>query len=91
MDYKKEYGRYKKKVEDQQKEIARLHEEVQGQTQLLKANEAIITAILAQMGATEDKPFDVPQETIKKALDGSYRVMSSYEPKTMVHRVFCME
>lgn len=88
MDYEKEYGRYKKKVEDQQKEIANLHEEVQGMTQVLKANEAIITAILVQVDATKDVPLDVPQETIKKALDGNYRVMSSYDPETMVHKVF---
>ena len=91
MDYEKEYGRYKKKVEDQQKEIAKLHEEVQGMTQVLRANEAIITAILVQVGATKDEPLDVPQDIINKALDGGYQVMSCYEQETMVHKVFCEE
>lgn len=76
MDYKKEYGRYKKKVEDQQTEIAKLHEEVQGMTQVLKANEAIITAILVETSSVRAMPLIVEQETINKALQGGYRIVS---------------
>lgn len=76
MDYEKEYGRYKKKVEDQQKEIARLHEEVQGMTQVLKANDAIITAILVETSSVKAMPLIVEQATINEALQGGYRLMS---------------
>ena len=76
MDYEKEYGRYKKKVEDQQKEIAKLHEEVQGMKQVLKANEAIITAILMETVSVDTMPLFVEQETINTALRGGYRIMS---------------
>ena len=87
-DYKRMYSIYKKKVESNQKVIAKLHEEVQGMTQVLRANEAIITAILVHMGATEEKPLDVCQETIKMALEGRYKVMSRYDQETMAHKVF---
>lgn len=88
MDYKKEYGRYKKKVEDQQKEIARLHEEVQGMTQVLKANDAIIAAILVAAGADRHAPLMVTQKRINEALKGEYRIVSEIDPETKVYTIF---
>lgn len=82
MDYKKEYGRYKKKVEDQQKEIARLHEEVQGMTQLLKANEAIIAAILAEGASVKDRPLTVARATINEATKCGYQIKLRYDEKS---------
>lgn len=51
MDYKKEYGRYKKKVEDQEKVIQTMTEQAEGWKQLLKINNAIIAAILEVTGS----------------------------------------
>ena len=91
MDYEYEYGRYKKKVADQQKEIAELHGYIDGLKQVLKANDAIITAMLLVIGATEDNHLEVPQETINMVLGGRYRVMSRLDEESRVHKVFVEE
>ena len=87
-DYKRMYSIYKKKVESNQKVIASLHEEVQGMTQVLRANEAIIAAILVAVGADRIIPVNVPQDLIKTALEGGYRIMSEFDPETETHEVF---
>lgn len=79
MDYEKEYGRYKKKVEDQQKEIEKLREQVQGMKQLMEANDAIIIAILAEGAACEARPLTVARATINEALNCGYRIISQYD------------
>ena len=92
MDYEKEYGRYKKKVEDQQKEIAKLHEEVQGMTQVLKANEAIIAAILVEISSFRLMPLVVEQDTINDVLRGEYRLKSekfANEAGHVYHELWC--
>lgn len=89
MDYEKEYGRYKKKVEDQQKEIEKLREEVQGWKMLMDANNALICTFLVAVGADDkDHCLKVSQELIKKALEGGYRVVSDFDPEARVHSVF---
>lgn len=55
MDYKKEYGRYKKKVEDQEKVIQTMTEQAEGWKQLLQINNATIAAILEVTGAVTVK------------------------------------
>lgn len=55
MDYEKEYGRYKKKVEDQEKVIQTMTEQAEGWKQLLKINNAIIAAILEVTGSVTVK------------------------------------
>ena len=60
MDYKHEYGRYKKKVEDQEKVIREMQEKVEGWEQLLSINNATIAAILEVTGSVT-----VKQERVK--------------------------
>ena len=60
MDYKHEYGRYKKKVEDQEKVIREMQEQVEGWKQLLQINNATIAAILEVTGSVT-----VMQERVK--------------------------
>lgn len=55
MDYKTEYGRYKKKVEDQEKVIREMQEKVEGWKQLLQINNATIAAILEVTGSVTVK------------------------------------
>ena len=79
MDYKYEYGRYKKKVADQQKEIAELQGYIDGMKQVLQANDAIIAAILVETSSYEDDPITVKRETVNEALRGGYKIMSRYD------------
>ena len=94
MDYEKEYGRYKKKVEDQQKEIDKLREEVQAVKQLMDATNAIIAAILMENLSTKEGPMIVGQETINTALRGGYRMTSErseQEDGSIYHKLWCEE
>lgn len=72
MDYKKEYGRYKKKVEEQEKKISDLREEMDGFEQLVGASNAILTAILYAVGANEGAPVKVDRAVIGAAMKGQY-------------------
>lgn len=70
MNYEYEYGRYKKKVEDQQKELDKLKEELAGWRQILDANNAIVTAILRSVKAEKGSPILVHQADINAATRG---------------------
>lgn len=92
MDYEKEYGRYKKKVEDQQKEIEKLREQVQAVKQVLDANNAIIAAILVETSSVRAMPMIVEQATINEALRGEYRLKSEKfvnEAGHVYHELWC--
>ena len=51
MDYKHEYGRYKKKVDDQQKAIREMEEQAQGWQDAIRGTHAIMVAILEVTGS----------------------------------------
>lgn len=88
MNYEYEYGRYKKKVEDQQKEIMKLHGMIEGMKQIQAANNAIIAAMLVTIGATKDKPLEVKRELINETLTSEKRIVSSYDAETEVHSIY---
>ena len=88
MDYEYEYGRYKKKVEDQHKEIVKLQGMIEGMKQVQGANNAIIAAMLITIGATEENPFVVSFDTIKEALEGKKRPDSTSDQEARVHYIF---
>ncbi len=69
MDYEKEYGRYKKKVEDQEKVIREMQEKVEGWKQLLQINNATIAAILEVTGSVT-----VKQERVKHMVENEVPV-----------------
>ena len=66
MDYKTEYGRYKKKVEDQQKVIQTMTEQAEGWQDTIRANNAVIAAILEATGSVTIK-----QDTIKQMVENA--------------------
>ncbi len=88
MDYEYEYGRYKKKVEDQQKEIMKLHGMIEGMKQVQGANNAIIAAMLVTVGATKEQPLEVKRELISEMLASEKRIVSDYNAETAAHSIF---
>lgn len=81
MDYKHEYGRYKKKYEEQVKQIAQLQEDAEGWKQLLNANTAIIAAIVHSAGGE----LSLSQEAVNRAVKDELPLESSYDEERGVH------
>ena len=69
INYKHEYGRYKKKVEDQAKEIANLKYQLEGYEQTQQITNAFVGAVLEQYGINdESKCVIVSREAVNDVL-----------------------
>lgn len=85
IDYEYEYGRYKKKVEDQQKEIRKLREDAEGWVQLLDANNALIAAIVDSVGGE----LIVGQDGINRAVKGGLKALVRYDELKKEYTLTC--
>lgn len=70
------------RVGSQAKEIARLHEKIQGYEELMNANNAIVAAVLHAVGADKDKPIQVEKDVISKAVKHQCVAVSEYKVET---------
>lgn len=68
-ELKNELGRYKKKVEDQQKEIRGLKENIEGYKEIQRINDAILASVLDYYKHDAENPFAATKEDIKSKLE----------------------
>lgn len=78
MEY--ELGRYKKKVEDQQKEIKELKEQIDGYQEMLDICNAMVTAAVKEVGT-----MNITQEAINAILESGRFAVGSYDAVTRVY------
>lgn len=64
-----ELGRYKKKVEDQQKEIQELKAQLEGYQQVMEMDQAIIGAVLLIYSVDKNRPVEIKKEAITRMMD----------------------
>lgn len=69
MDYKHEYERYKKKVDQLNKTIKGMKEEAGGWQQLNEATLALVAATLAAFNVTGDNPITLDREAVSEAVN----------------------
>ncbi len=75
-----ELGRYKKKVQDQQKEIERLREEAVGYQQSIDMSFAMVTAAVMQAGG-----LTITQEELVHLIQESRFAAVSYDAERMAY------
>lgn len=68
-DAEYELGRYKEKVERQEKEIKELREKEAGYNQALFAHDALDALILKKLGVDKDNPLKVLREETTEAMN----------------------
>lgn len=73
-------GRYRKKVEDQEKEISQLEAAIEGYRQMLKADDAIVAAVVKTCGEV-----CLSQEDINSALSNELGIMTKYDAETRTY------
>lgn len=78
MEY--ELGRYKKKVEDQQKEIKALREQIGGYEQVIDICNAMVTAAVKEAGT-----MNITKEAVNAILDSGNFAVGSYDALTGVY------
>lgn len=76
MDYKYEYGRYKKKVERLEEEVKKLKEDNAGCLELVKASNAIVAGLLYAVKADEEHPVRLERTVISEAVSRKYKVVT---------------
>lgn len=72
MDYKYEYGRYKEKVERQEREIAGLKRDLEGWKELARTWDAIEAAILRSVGADQAHKLQLHNKLVGEAMDEAF-------------------
>ena len=70
MDYKHEYGRYKKKCNELFNELQELKGSIEGYKQMQDMSYAMIAILVERCGATEEKPLEITRAEINEALQG---------------------
>lgn len=85
-----ELGRYKKKVEDQAKEIADYKEREEGFRQALSANNALVCALLLTVGADEEHPVTLQLEAINEAI-GTCEVGVGIDEESRAYKLCCIK
>ena len=80
MDAHYELGRYMKKVADQEKEIRQLQETIESYESLIKANNAIVAAVVKVCGEV-----CVNQADINSALSEELGVITNYDAEARTY------
>lgn len=78
-DYKKECEHWKKKAAYLQGKLKQMEDDVKGWEETQKSLFAVVTGVIAGVGADEDHPVKVSREAINDALEGKTQVIVGYD------------